>query len=73
MPNSNESLSLEGKLDKISEIVEKLDKADAPLEELIKVYAIGIEYAKSAKDELDDFEQKITDITNKFSTDNGEV
>lgn len=70
MPKIDKKLKLEEKLDKISEIVENLDKGDNSLEELIDAYEKGVEYAQSAKEDLNVFEQRIIDITNKYKDEN---
>jgi exodeoxyribonuclease VII small subunit len=66
MPKIDKKLKLEEKIEKITQIVENLDKGDKSLEELIDAYEIGIEYAQSAKEDLNVFEQKIIDITQKY-------
>lgn len=70
MPKIDKKLKLEEKLDKISEIVENLDKGDNTLDELIDAYEKGVEYAQSAKEDLNIFEQRIIDITNKYKDEN---
>lgn len=70
MPKIDKKLKLEEKLDKISEIIENLDKGDNTLDELIDAYEKGVEYAQSAKEDLNIFEQRIIDITNKYKDEN---
>ena len=66
MPKSDKNLSLEEKLENIEKIVDNLDKGDLPLEDLIKSYEKGMEFAKSAKEELSVLEQKVIDITQNY-------
>lgn len=69
MPKNEKKISLEEKLENIEQIVDNLDKGDLPLEDLIKSYEEGMQFAKSAKEELAVLEQKVIDITKNYQND----
>jgi len=62
--------TFEDKLQKLQEIVEKLDSAEEPIEDLIKSYEEGMKIAGDCRTFLETAENKIIDITKKYSEKN---
>ncbi len=62
--------TFESKLQKLQEIVEKLDSAEEPIENLIKSYEEGMKIADDCRTFLETAENKIIDITKKYSEEN---
>ncbi|MGI6369652.1 MAG: exodeoxyribonuclease VII small subunit [Ignavibacteria bacterium] len=62
--------TFENKLQKLQEIVEKLDSAEEPIEDLIKSYEEGMKIAGDCRTFLETAENKIIDITKKYSEKN---
>ena len=58
-------IKFEEKFNKLNEIVEILDRAEEPLEELIMYYEEGIKLSNELKDFLEKAELKINEITEK--------
>ncbi len=58
------------KLQKLQDIVEKLDSAEEPIEKLIKYYEEGMKIADECRTFLETAENKIIDITKKYSEKN---
>ena len=52
----------EENLKKLEDIVSKLEKGDAPLEESIKMFEEGVELTKLLQKTLDDAEGKIKEV-----------
>lgn len=63
----NKELAFEDKLDKLQDIVDTLDKGDAPLEHLIIQFEDGMKIAKELREYLETIEGKIIDITQKHT------
>ena len=56
-------LSFEQQMQKLNEIVEKLEKGDVELDESISLYEEGLNLSKSLKKQLDSFEEKINELS----------
>ena len=63
----NKKLSLEEKINRIQEIIDLLDSGEKPFEEMIKIYEEGMGLANECRVFLENAENKIIDITNKYS------
>jgi exodeoxyribonuclease VII small subunit len=63
---AKKKLSFEEQIRNLEEIVETLDRGEAPLEELVDQYEEGMKLASSLTEFLDKAEQKITDISKKY-------
>ncbi len=57
----------ESKLQEFNEIINNLDSGDYNLEDMIKYYERGMSLATELKEYLSSAEQKIIDITKKYS------
>ena len=62
--------SFEEKINRIQEIVDLLDSGEKPLEEMIIIYEEGMKLATECKSFLENAENKIIDITNKYTSEN---
>ena len=63
----DKKLSLEEKINRIQEIIDLLDSCEKPFEEMIKIYEEGMQLASECRNFLENAENKIVDITNKYS------
>ena len=63
---SDSNLSFEEQLRKLENIVEILDVGEKPIEKLLELYEEGMILSKNLRDYLNNAEQKIIDITQKF-------
>ena len=52
----------EQQLKKLQEIVEKIESNDISLDESISLYEEGLKLSKSLKEQLENFEKKISEI-----------
>ena len=57
-----EEIRFEEKMKKLEEIVAKLEKEDADLEESLKLYEEGLGLAKALKEQLKVFQDKINEL-----------
>ena len=57
--------SFEKQMKKLEEIVEKLEKDDVELDESIALYEEGLKLSKVLKKQLQDFEEKINELSEK--------
>ena len=57
-----EEIRFEEKMKKLEEIVDKLEKDDADLEESLKLYEEGLGLAKTLKEQLKVFQDKINEL-----------
>lgn len=64
-----EELSFEESLDKLEEIVKKLEMGDVPLDKAISEFEHAMELARNCDEKLKNAEEAITKLVNK----NGEV
>ena len=55
----NKNLKFETALDKLSEVIEKLEDSETSLDEALKLYEEGISLIRFCTQKLDDAEQKI--------------
>ena len=55
----NKNLKFETALDKLSEVIEKLEDSETTLDEALKLYEEGISLIRFCTQKLDDAEQKI--------------
>ena len=55
-------VSFEQQMKKLQEIVEKLERSDIELDESIALYEEGLKLSKALKDQLEQFEKKITEL-----------
>lgn len=58
-------LSFEKQMQKLQEIVEKLEKGDVELDESINLYEEGLKLSKELKKQLSDFESRINELNEK--------
>ena len=56
-------LSFEQQMKKLQDIVEKLEKNDVELDESIALYEEGLRLSKTLKEQLDQFEKKIEELS----------
>ncbi|WP_141431717.1 exodeoxyribonuclease VII small subunit [Bacillus sp. 03113] len=57
-----EEISFEEAMERLEEIVEKLEEGDVPLEEAISFYKKGMELSKLCHDKLKNVEEQLTQI-----------
>ncbi|MBO7677319.1 MAG: exodeoxyribonuclease VII small subunit [Erysipelotrichaceae bacterium] len=57
--------SFEKQMQKLQQIVEKLEKGDVELDESIALYEEGLKLSKELKKQLTDFENKINELSEK--------
>ncbi len=62
----SEKFDFEGKLNRLEEIVQKLDDSDGNIEELLDQYKEGMSIASELKKFIETSKQKITEIENSF-------
>ena len=55
-------VSFEQQMKKLQEIVEKLERSDIELDESIALYEEGLKLSKALKDQLEQFEKKISEL-----------
>ncbi|MBQ9425437.1 MAG: exodeoxyribonuclease VII small subunit [Erysipelotrichaceae bacterium] len=56
-------LSFEQQMKKLQDIVEKLEKNDVELDESIALYEEGLRLSRILKEQLDQFEKKIEELS----------
>ena len=56
-------LKFEDQMKKLQDIVEKLEKNDVELDESIALYEEGLRLSKTLKEQLDQFEKKIEELS----------
>ncbi|WP_200411257.1 exodeoxyribonuclease VII small subunit [Virgibacillus salexigens] len=61
----NDELSFEEAMEKLEEIVGKLETGDAPIEKAIDYYQEGMKLSKLCNDKLTNVEEKMTKIMNE--------
>ena len=64
MSNEKKELSFEENLEKLEEIVKKLENGDVPLDDAIKEFNEAMELAKKCDEKLKSAEEAITKIVN---------
>ena len=64
MSNEKKELSFEENLEKLEEIVKKLENGDVPLDDAIKEFNEGMVLAKKCDEKLKSAEEAITKIVN---------
>ena len=72
MGKTKKEISFEEQLKRLEEIVEALDKSDAPLDELLSIFEEGMKLAQSCREFLEKAEQKVIEITNESQTQDNE-
>ena len=60
-----EETRFEEKMKKLEQIVDKLEKDDADLEESLKLYEEGLGLAKALKEQLKVFQDKISELNDE--------
>lgn len=60
---ANKTMSFESAIERLEEIVRKLESGDASLDESIKLYSEGVELVGKCNKKLDDTELKIKLLT----------
>ncbi len=60
-----EELKFEQQMKQLEEIVDKLEKDDAGLEESIDLYEKGLKLAKTLKEQLKYFQDKISELNDE--------
>ena len=55
-------MNFEKQMQKLQEIVEKLEKGDVQLDESLSLYEEGLKLSKNLKKQLTDFEKKIAEL-----------
>lgn len=63
--NNTEELTFEEAMNKLEEIVEKLEEGDVPLEKAITYYQEGMKLSKLCNDKLSNVQEKMTQIMNE--------
>jgi exodeoxyribonuclease VII small subunit len=64
---AKKSLSFEDKLQEFETLIDKLDQGELPIEVLLDNYERGMALAAELKSYLETSEQRIIDITKKYS------
>ena len=64
MSNEKKELSFEENLEKLEEIVKKLENGDVPLDDAIKEFNVAMVLAKKCDEKLKSAEEAITKIVN---------
>nr|WP_263325783.1 exodeoxyribonuclease VII small subunit [Neobacillus sp. Marseille-Q6967] len=59
---NNQKLTFEEAMNKLSQLVEKLEEGDVPLEEAIVFYKEGMELSKICHDKLKNVEEQLTQV-----------
>lgn len=59
---NEQSITFEDAMNKLEQIVEKLEEGDVPLEEAIAFYKEGMELSKLCHDKLKNVEEQLTQI-----------
>lgn len=59
---NEQKLTFEEAMNKLSQIVEKLEEGDVPLEEAIVFYKEGMELSKLCHDKLKNVEEQLTQV-----------
>ena len=65
MAKKNEELSFEQAMEKLDEIVQKLEAGDVPLEKAIDYYQEGMILSKLCSDKITNVQEKMTKILNE--------
>ncbi|MFC7370452.1 exodeoxyribonuclease VII small subunit [Fictibacillus iocasae] len=65
MKDKERHLTFEEAMEKLEEIVEKLEQGDVPLEESIELYQQGMQYSKLCHTKLANVEKKMDLILNE--------
>lgn len=65
MAKKNEELSFEQAMEKLDEIVQKLEAGDVPLERAIDYYQEGMILSKLCSDKITNVQEKMTKILNE--------
>lgn len=65
MAKKDEELSFEQAMEKLEEIVEKLEAGDVPLEKAIDYYQEGMVLSKLCSDKITNVQEKMTKILNE--------
>ncbi|MDX9790437.1 MAG: exodeoxyribonuclease VII small subunit [Candidatus Kapaibacterium sp.] len=60
------SESFENKIERIENIIDELDNAELPLEELLKIYEEGMKLSAECREFLNKSEQKIIEIGKSY-------
>ena len=66
----SKKMSLEEKLEKLEEIVEKMDSPDLNLDDTIKSFESGLKLYKECKTSLGETEKKIQILTDELKEEN---
>ncbi len=70
----NKNRTFEESMDRLEEIVGKLERNELPLDETISLFEEGLELVKTCDDKLKAFEQKVEEITKeKGGPEDGEI
>jgi exodeoxyribonuclease VII small subunit len=60
-----DDISFEEAMEKLEDIVSKLEEGEVPLEKAINYYQEGMKLSKICSDKLDDAQEKMTQIMNE--------
>lgn len=63
MAEENRELSLEENLDKLDEIIERMESDELPLEEAFQAYSDGMRLLKICNDQIDRVEKQVLKLT----------
>ena len=66
---SEKKLSIEEQLEKIDEVIEKLEQEDLPLEDALKAFEKGIGLVKETNEALTKAEKRLQVLTEEGNTD----
>lgn len=70
MAENDKELSFKQEMDKLEEVVSKLESGDLELEESLSQYAYGVTLIDSLNKKLSDSKLKITELMGKIESDN---
>lgn len=63
MAESEKEISLEENLDKLNEIIERMESDELPLEEAFQAYSDGMRLLKICNDQIDRVEKQVLKLT----------
>lgn len=63
MAEKEKEISLEENLDKLDEIIERMESDELPLEEAFKAYSDGMRLLKICNDQIDRVEKQVLKLT----------
>ena len=62
IPEHNEELTFEESVKRLSEIVQKLERGDLPLEESLLLFEEGVRLTRASQDKLDSAQKRVEEL-----------